>query len=278
MASIDTAGLLTCKNIDTTQQIYSRGIEVRDPLNATIASIVNTGWITCKNTDIAQTMYSRGIEIRNPINVASLTVDTNGKINTPGQIKTTGEVRCRDFTVENASSTATVSITPDGDITARNINVAPYGSPFPAAYMYSTGAIGGTSLTVDGLADIQNLKIAPSIVTDTSYIGYTYSVTSTTANYNSGNTRAIDLNNSNLVNNANYLVRYQVLLNSGTTSRNLTSIGHGLTNSGSTVTTVNGMKYEEGCFTYEKLNPGAEVINNRMFQGSFFYRYNSDNA
>jgi hypothetical protein len=150
--------------------------------------------------------------------------------------------------------------------------------------MFSTGTIGGTSLTVGtgnitgGLADIQNLKIAPSIVTDTSYIGYTYSVTSTTVNYNSGDTRAIDLNNSNLVNNANYLVRYQVLLNSGSTSRNLTSIGHGLTNSGSTVTTVNGMKYEEGCFTYEKLNAGAEVINNRMFQGSFFYRYNSDNA
>ncbi len=73
-------------------------------------------------------MYSRGIEIRNPLNVASLTVDTNGKINTPGQIKTTGEVRCRDFTVENASSTATVSITSDGGIVAQNINVAPLGS------------------------------------------------------------------------------------------------------------------------------------------------------
>jgi hypothetical protein len=273
-ASINNAGLLTCKGV-----------------NAGSSLIQTTSGIQATYTDILGVVYNKGIIVRDSTyTIEQASINNTGLLTCKGvnagtgQIKTTGEVRCRDFTVEDASSTATVSITTDGGIVARNINVAPLGSPFPAAYMFSTGTIGGTSLTVGtgnitgGLADIQNLKIAPSIVTDTSYIGYTYSVTSTTVNYNSGDTRAIDLNNSNLVNNANYLVRYQVLLNSGSTSRNLTSIGHGLTNSGSTVTTVNGMKYEEGCFTYEKLNAGAEVINNRMFQGSFFYRYNSDNA
>jgi hypothetical protein len=109
-ASITNAGLLTCRNIDISQIIYSRGVEVRNPLNVTIASIVNTGWITCKNTDISETMYSRGIEIRNPLNTASLTVDTNGTINTSGNINcalidVTSNVYCRYLAVRDVGNT-----------------------------------------------------------------------------------------------------------------------------------------------------------------------------
>ena len=74
------------------------------------------------------------------------------------------------------------------------------------------------------------------------------------------------------------MIKYDILINSGTTSRSLTSITHGLSNSGSTLTTVNTIKYEPQCCTNMRLNTGTEIINDRLYQGTVFFKYDSANA
>ena len=129
-------------------------------------------------------------------------------------------------------------------------------------------------------SDFTFLKVSPTAVQDSTYIGYTYSGSVTSPlNYLSGSTRADDITNIvPLVNGGHYMIKYEITINSGTTSRSLTSITHGLSNSGSTLTTVNGIKYEPQCCTSMKLNTGSEVINSRLYQGTVFFKYNNANA
>ena len=139
-------------------------------------------------------------------------------------------------------------------------------------------SFGGTVASTFG--DFAFLKVSPTTVPDSTYIGYTYSGSvSSSINYSSGSTRAVDITNLvPLVNGGHYMIKYDITINSGTTSRNLTSITHGLSNSGSTLTTVNGIKYEPQCCTSMKLNTGSEVINNRLYQGTVFFKYDDANG
>ena len=277
--TINTTGLITAGSInsgsgliETTGNLQSRGLIIKNTSNANVATISNTGELVCSSLNsssgLIQTtgnVRSRGLTIRNTLNTDVATISNLGALDcksvnsSSGLIQTTGHIQSRGLIIQNATPSTIASIGIDGAITCTSVNAG-------------FGSLTGLRLNA------QDIEIIPAVITNTAYVGYTYSVNSTTINYNSGTTRAIDLNNSNLIDGANYLVRYQVLINSGTTSRALTSIAHGLTNTGSAVSSVNTIKYEPGCWTYEKLNSGAEVINDRLFQGSFFYRYNSANA
>ena len=258
--------------IETTGNLQSRGLIIKNTSNVDVATISNTGALVCSSLNsssgLIQTtgnVRSRGLTIRNTLNTDVATISNLGALDcksvnsSSGLIQTTGHIQSRGLIIQNATPSTIASIGIDGAITCTSVNAG-------------FGSLTGLRLNA------QDIEIIPAVITNTAYVGYTYSVNSTTINYNSGTTRAIDLNNSNLIDGANYLVRYQVLINSGTTSRALTSIAHGLTNTGSAVSSVNTIKYEPGCWTYEKLNSGAEVINDRLFQGSFFYRYDSANA
>ncbi len=180
---------------------------------------------------------------------------------TAGLIETTGEVKSRSLTIQNATTLTTASISTAGYITCTTVNA-------------TLGSLIGYRLNT------HDVEIIPSVVTNTAYVGYTYSANKTITAYPSNNITfqpfvSID---DNMINNANYLVRFSVRLNSGTTSRNLTSIEYGITNTGSTSLSATGFAYEPSCWNYQKLNPGTEVITNRIFQGSGFFRFITGNA
>jgi hypothetical protein len=258
--------------IQTTGTLQSRRLEIKNTSNTTVATISNSGSFSCSSINsssgLIQTtgnVRSRGLTIRSTLNLDVATISNLGALDcksvnsNSGLIQTTGFIKSRGLEIQNATPSTIASIDIDGVITGTSVSA-------------QLGSLTGLRLNA------RDIEIIPAVITNTAYVGYTYSVNSTTINYNSGSTRAIDLNNGNLIDNANYLVRYEVLINSGTTSRSLSSIAHGLTNTGSAVSSVSTIKYEPGCWTYQKLNTGSEVINNRLYQGSFFYRYNSANA
>ena len=279
VSTISNSGAFTCSSINsnsgliqTTNSVRSRGLTIRNTSNVDVASISNSGSFTCSsinsNSGLIQTtgnVRSRGLTIRNTLNTDVATISNLGALDcksvnsSSGLIQTTGFIKSRGLEIQNATPSTIASIDIDGAIMGTSVNAG-------------FGSLTGLRLNA------RDIEIVPAVITNTAYVGYTYSVNSTTINYNSGSTRSIDLNNGNLIDDANYLVRYEVLINSGTTSRSLSSIAHGLTNTGSAVSSVSTIKYEPGCWTYQKLNTGSEVINNRLYQGSFFYRYNSANG
>ena len=279
VATISNLGYFTCTSIDataglieTTGDLQSRGLTIKNTANNDVATISNLGALDCKSVNSSSgliettgSVQSRGLTIKNTANNDVATISNLGALDcksvnsSSGLIQTTGFIKSRGLEIQNATPSTIASIDIDGAIMGTSVNAG-------------FGSLTGLRLNA------RDIEIVPAVITNTAYVGYTYSVNSTTINYNSGSTRAIDLNNGNLIDDANYLVRYEVLINSGTTSRSLSSIAHGLTNTGSAVSSVSTIKYEPGCWTYQKLNTGSEVINNRLYQGSFFYRYNSANG
>ncbi len=145
---IQTTGGLQSNYADILGIVYNKGIVVRDSTYTTeMASIINTGWITCKNTDIAQTMYSRGIEIRNASNTASLTVDTNGNLNTPGNINCAlidvgNTVYCRYLAVRDVGNTLDIiKLNQNGTIDCNIVKTTVVQCPFYESNPTNSGSI-----------------------------------------------------------------------------------------------------------------------------------------
>jgi hypothetical protein len=154
-ASINNAGLLTCKGV-----------------NAGSSIIQTLSGVNCQYTDISGIMYSRGIEIRNALNTASLTVNTNGNLNTSGNINCAiidvgNTVYCRYLGVRDVGNTFDIiKLNQNGTINANIVSSTIFQSGFYESNPVDTGSIDIGVFNTSG-----NINIAQNNTTGNINIG-----------------------------------------------------------------------------------------------------------
>ena len=154
-ASINNAGLLTCKGV-----------------NAGSSIIQTLSGVNCQYTDISGIMYSRGIEIRNALNTASLTVNTNGNLNTPGNINCAlidvgNTVYCRYLGVRDVGNTLDIiKLNQNGTIDCNIVK-----STFVQCPFYESNPTDSGSIDIGIFNTTGNINIAQNNTTGNINIG-----------------------------------------------------------------------------------------------------------
>jgi hypothetical protein len=263
-------------------------------INTGNAQIHTTSGVNCNYTDISGTMYSKGIAVRNASNLDTMTVSTNGALS------------CTTITSNNNTITAGSSSVIAGSIISSTFNSGAPGSVLDIGANQTsgilsignnasrTGAInigtlttGAHAINIGNSASTQTVTInRPIRMPGLSYsngneIGYSQNDNITFSAFNPtpnpplpGTLMNTPITTTNLINNANYLIKYSLII-VPQVSFNVTKLQYGLYTTGFVTSCSNNQSVNGLTSTGATTTTRFLTTDTYSYSGSGFFKYNS---
>ena len=130
--------------IQTTGEVKSRLLTIQNATPITTASISTAGLLTCIGISNSGTLSSTNTTITGTIGVSGLSTLTGGVNAVSALIQTTGEVKSRLLTIQNATPITTASISTAGLLTCIGIS--------------NSGTLSSTNTTITGTIGVSGLS------------------------------------------------------------------------------------------------------------------------